>query len=50
MFLQNVEATQISANEWTDEMCSILPSNINLKKVRKYSALKRKEILKHATT
>ena len=42
-FHQQVEATQISTNEWIDEMWSILT-------LEYYSTLKRKEIIKHATT
>ena len=42
-FHQKVEATQISTNEWIDEMWSILT-------LEYYSTLKRKEIIKHATT
>ena len=42
-FHQKVEATQISTNEWIDKMWSIIT-------LEYYSTLKRKEILKHATT
>ena len=42
-FCQKVEATQISTSEWIDEMWSILT-------LEYYSTLKRKEILKYATT